>query len=295
MRENNSATLQQQRCTRIVQRVFTNVAVNYDAHAEVFRQTGERLLQRLEVLARRPDRVLDLGCGSGHLIASLRKIFPKAQIAGVDVSASMLQQVGRRSGWWRKAWLIGGDAHSIPLADASVDLVVSNQLLPWCLDPQRVFQEIYRVLTPEGAVFFTTAGPDTLIEYRSLLQNAVSERHDSGLVDMHLLGDAMLSVGFSAPVLDRENIDVSYPSVSALRNELWCTGVINRLNTRLPQGLFAGESRTSSRSAADSPISITLELVQGHGWKGELPAAQHSADGTYQVSFDTLRRELRRK
>ncbi len=258
------------------------------------------MLARLDLLAPVPARVVDLGCGTGALLPQLRQRYPRAKITGIDVSRGMLAQVGKRAGRWRRASLVQADAHVLPLADDSVDLLVSSLLLPWCDDQHRIIQEIFRVLTPGGTVLFTSAGPDTLIEYRRLWQTVDTYDHVFGLVDMHDLGDSMQSAGFSAPVLDREVLRVDYPSVDALEKELRHLGASNIASQRR-RGLMASSTqrRLAEAQAASDGVNnrfmVTLELIQGHAWKPEAPLGKQGESGEFMISMDRFRAGLRKK
>ena len=80
-----------------------------------------------QIGASQPGVVVDLGCGSGELTATLAERWPAAQVRGLDASAEMIS---------RAVGLAGG-ALSFALADASsfdatgVDVLVSNALLQW--------------------------------------------------------------------------------------------------------------------------------------------------------------------
>lgn len=282
--------------TGVIARQFDRIAARYDQHDEVPGQIASRLLERLDYLALTPATVLDLGCGTGKGLEALRLRYRKARLLGIDASPCMLELAAGRFGWWRPPSLILSDAHQLPLPADSVDLVVSSLMLPWCRDPHAVFQEIHRVLKPGGAVLFSSCGPDTFIEYRLLPANALVGVNTFGLVDMHDLGDSMLSTGFSAPVLDRENLTVSYPSVRAFEAELRALGGAN-VATGRRRGLMRGPDRKGSeeRMAGQERFSVTIEIVQGHGWKHETVSGGKTADGDFVISLDQFRRKASNK
>ncbi|MGQ7846811.1 methyltransferase domain-containing protein [Granulosicoccus sp. 3-233] len=292
----------------LVRRHFQKAAGGFDAHAAVFETVGERLRERLDLLAIEPTRVLDLGCRSGYQLDALQRRFPQAQIVGADPAPGPASTAGKPDSWsrWlRRPWrsvrtrlqaepgspeTVACDPHALPFADGSFDLVVCNLLLPWCHSPHRVFEEVARILTGGGAFFFTSAGPDTLLEYRAAWATIDSHPHGFGLVDMHDLGDTLMASGFAAPVLDRDNLRVDYPSMGALQSELRELGALNIANGRR-QGLMSPSVRQAlDTAAADAErFAVTLELVQGHGWKGELDLPGRRAGDEYRVSIDSLR------
>ena len=97
--------------------------------------------------------VVDLGCGSGHLLRELSGRFD--QRIGLDVSRTRLDPLGdgKTDGWeFREADLNG----LFPLADASADVVIANQVIEHILDPVKFSREIHRILRPGGRCVVTT-------------------------------------------------------------------------------------------------------------------------------------------
>jgi len=277
-----------------VARQFDRVAGRYLSYDEVPQQIATRLFERLDYLAMTPQCVLDLGCGPGRGLAELRRRYRKARIIGVDISADMLSLAGGSGRWWRRPKLLQADAHNLPLESGSVDLVVSNLMLPWCHDPYTVFEEIYRVLRPGGAVLFSSCGPDTLLEYRDLWASVDQCIHDFGLIDMHHLGDSMLAAGFSAPVLDRENLEVSYPTVGALEVEMQALGAANLAMGRR-RGLMNDSVRKELQKAAGTAdrFRVTLELIQGHAWKESAGIGDNRQNDEFVFSLDQMKQQIR--
>lgn len=280
---------------RDIRRRFLRANESFDHYAAVHESVGVRLRERLDLLAIEPASVLELGCRSGYQLDALQQRYPKAQILGVDPAPG--SPANLPSSW--PQWLrrrpagplrVACDPHALPLADGSFDLVVSNLLLPWCHSPHRVFEEAARVLRPGGAFMFTSAGPDTLMEYRSLWATIDGYLHGFGLIDMHDIGDTLMASGFAAPVLDRDTLHVDYPDVAALQHELRCLGASNTASGKRP-GLMSPSviASLASAAASQSRFVVSLELIQGHGWKGELRPQRKNTDAEYTVSVDKLR------
>jgi ubiquinone/menaquinone biosynthesis C-methylase UbiE len=115
-------------------------------------RSARRALHEIEDLLGRPIRaeetVLDAGCGTGWLAAGLPRAVPGLSVIGVDVSAGMIAQA-RAAGAWP---LLHADAQRLPLANASVDLIVTRGVLHHLPDVQAALTEWRRVLRPGGAV-----------------------------------------------------------------------------------------------------------------------------------------------
>jgi len=125
------------------------------------------------------------------------------------------------------------DAAHIPLRDASVELVFSNLALPWCEDLSGVFAECQRILRPGGLLLFSTLGPATLQELRAAWSTIDNRPHVHVFLDMHDVGDALIRGGFAAPVMERENLRLTYRSVEGLLRDLHGTGAQNSHVDRL--------------------------------------------------------------
>jgi len=120
---------------------------------------GERLLEHLPPAAMRARRALDVGSGTGFPALELaERLGPGAAVIGVDPwRAAMLRATAKRAAWpVANALLVRGDGAALPLADASIDLVVSNLGVNNFDEPARAFAEVRRVLAPGGTLALST-------------------------------------------------------------------------------------------------------------------------------------------
>ncbi|WP_375444931.1 class I SAM-dependent methyltransferase [uncultured Fibrella sp.] len=101
-----------------------------------------------------PERVLDLGCGTGNNTLPLAIGYPDAQITGIDVSAAMLRYSHARSVGLNvlNVDFLQANAEQLPYADASVDWVQTTAFLHETSKAalENIIKEIYRVLKPGG-------------------------------------------------------------------------------------------------------------------------------------------------
>jgi SAM-dependent methyltransferase len=99
------------------------------------------------------DTVLDIGSGSGTdaLIAG-RLVGPAGCVIGLDMTEAMLDKLRTNIAAANVANVVGlaGNAESIPLPDASVDVVTTNGVINLVPDKSRAIREIARVLRPGG-------------------------------------------------------------------------------------------------------------------------------------------------
>lgn len=110
-----------------------------------------------ELLAARPGhRVLDLGCGAGHLTAELAgDVGSDGQVLGLDRQASMLTAARSRvaaEGQGARCDFVIGEAKAVPAADGVFDRAVAVQVLEYVADVGLAIAELHRVVRPGGVV-----------------------------------------------------------------------------------------------------------------------------------------------
>jgi len=254
----------------LARRSFESAAAAYDQAAALQQEVGQRLLQRLDLVKIQPDRILDLGSGTGQCIPDLLARYKKAQVVALDIALPMLWRARKRGRWLRKPRCVCADAERLPFADSSFDLVFSNLMLQWCVELEVVFTELQRVLRPGGLLLFTSFGPDTLHELRGSWQQVDGYSHVNAFADMHDVGDALLRTRFADPVMDVERLTVTYADVWKLMRELKQIGAHNVTLGR-PRGL-TGKARMQRLVGAyehyrsQGVLPASYEIVNGHAW-----------------------------
>jgi malonyl-CoA O-methyltransferase len=148
-----------QRDKRAVAQSFSRAADKYDAIAQIQASVRDALLSRCD--DEPAGCALDLGCGTGAALEFLRERYPTATLLSADIAEGMLQFAQAHHDG---VTFITADAEQLPLADASIDRVVSSLALQWCESPAIWFAEIWRVLKPGGRAYIATLGTDTLSE-----------------------------------------------------------------------------------------------------------------------------------
>jgi malonyl-CoA O-methyltransferase len=255
-----------------VRRLASAAAGHYDAAAWLPKQVAAALMEHLLPVRITPVRVLDVGAGTGICSRLLSAHYPSARIMCVDCAPPMLR-VARARGprWFSRHSYACGDAESLPVADASMDLVVSSLMLPSCPSADAVLAEFHRVLKPGGLLMFTSLGPDTLRELREAWRVVDDDVHVHAFIDMHDLGDALLRAGLSDVVMDTERFTGRYQDLSALTAEMTQLGVTNAALGR-PKGLttpsrLAWVAEEYEKARRDRTLPASFEVVFGHGWR----------------------------
>jgi SAM-dependent methyltransferase len=114
----------------------------------------QTLAERLPLAS--AGHILDLGCGTGDLIATVGRRAPDAQWVGCDRAIGMLR-VARRA---TPGAFVAGDAASVPLRSELFDVVILAFALFHLPDPIRGLQEAHRVLQPQGTLGIAVWGFD---------------------------------------------------------------------------------------------------------------------------------------
>ena len=146
------------------------------------------------------ETVLDLGSGAGFdCFLAAKRVGAKGRVIGVDMTPEMIDKARRNA----KAVAAEnvefrlGEIERLPVADASVDAILSNCVINLSPDKASVFREVFRVLRPGGRlaiadVVQTASMPDALAESLDALTGCVS-----GASAVRALEELLASAGFS--------------------------------------------------------------------------------------------------
>ena len=277
---------------------FDRASASYEAAAVLQARVADELLNRLEPFRFTPEVVLDVGAGTGRMTGELKRRHRRALVVALDLAPGMLREAKRHQQLFRRFERVCGDALRLPVADASVDVVVSSLMLQWCDPPDPAFAEIRRVLKPDGFFAFSTLGPDTLRELRSAWAEADGMAHPYNHVnhftDMHDIGDALVRAGLSEPVLDVDRMQLTYPNALALMRDLKTIGAHNVTAGR-PRGLV-GRARLQRMQDAyesfrrDGRLPATYEVVYGVAWGAAGRPTSAMVGGEARIAPGAIRR-----
>jgi arsenite methyltransferase len=101
------------------------------------------------------ERVLDLGSGAGFdCFLAAKKVGATGKVIGVDMTPEMLDKARANAakGKYTNVEFRLGEIENLPVADNSVDVIISNCVINLAPNKKRVFEEAYRVLAPKGRV-----------------------------------------------------------------------------------------------------------------------------------------------
>ena len=136
-----------------MERFFDRAAFDWDSRTETGSPTHlQPLATAVTEMPSDPERVLEIGCGTGEGSLFLAREFPRASVRGLDLSAEMVRRATRKIGLDPDARVAfrEGDASSLPWPPDSFDLVAQINMPVF-------FSEISRVLRPGGSVIVTSS------------------------------------------------------------------------------------------------------------------------------------------
>ena len=130
---------------------------------------------------REGETVLDLGSGAGFdLLIAAEKVGPEGRIIGIDMTPEMITtaQANIAASGHRNIEVRQGIIENLPVADASVDWVISNCVINLSPEKKKVFEEIYRVLKPGGRFSISDIVvanfPEYLRNHRALYNSCIA-------------------------------------------------------------------------------------------------------------------------
>jgi len=264
-------------------------------HGEV----GRRMAERLPIIRHPPQRWLDWWAHAGGSAAAVRAAYPQAQRIAVEPDeASRANSTARLPPWWsRRRWGPQADAVVTQNAvdPAGAEMVWANMMLHVCADLHAVFAAWQRALVPDGFLMFSTFGPASLRELRTLYERKHWGPAFYPFADMHDLGDLLVQAGFADPVMDQELVTLTWSSPQAALAELRTLGgnvhAGRHAGMRTPRWHAQLLSELQRKSDADGRVALSFEIVYGHALRPR-PRARVAPVTT--VALEDLRADLAR-
>ena len=262
-------------------KVFNRAASSYEDYCVLQDKISDNLFDRLELINIDPKKLVDLGCGTGKNGIKLNKKYKSGRLVNYDLSDNMLylakdkfsglfSQLTRRSS---SVSYVCGDIEQLPFREDSFDLVWTSSALQWCNSLPGTFDEIKRVLKPNGLFIFSTFGPRTLYELKEVNERISGVSKANQFIDMHNIGDLLVSSGFSDPVLDVENFTLTYPSTEKLLLDIGkigaSSGNVNRGKGLRGRGFMESIKKEYELFKHDGIYPATYEVIYGHAWNIE--------------------------
>jgi arsenite methyltransferase len=202
------------------------------------------------------ETVLDLGAGAGFdCFLAARSVGDKGRVIGVDMTPEMVEKAreNARKGNYANVEFRLGEIETLPVADNSVDAVISNCVINLSPDKKRVFAETFRALKPGGRLMISDIV--LLKELPAFIKNSIEAY--IGCVSGALLKDEYLTAIKEAGFQDVKIMGETAFPMEFMANDPTVKGLVEHLRI-LPEKIGeVAESIRSIKVSGVKPVSIT--------------------------------------
>ncbi|NQV58290.1 MAG: methyltransferase domain-containing protein [Alphaproteobacteria bacterium] len=277
---------------RAVRRHRDRAAAGLADYDFLLREVADRLADCLPDIKRSFPTALDLGCHGGQLSEVLAGRGGIEWLLQCDLSPAMLAHAsGPR---------LVADEEALPFAEARFDLIISVLSLHWVNDLPGTLAQIRRALKPDGLFLAAMLGGGSLEELRQALLAAEIEvmggasPRVSPFVDPHDAGALLQRAGFALPVVDTDQIVLSYADPFAMMAELRGLGENNAVAERQShftrRAVIQAGARHYHQSYGDSDgrIPATFQIITLSGWAPHDSQQQPLARGSGQMPLSEV-------
>ncbi len=141
-------------------------AATYDRLPIPMTRWGETVVGWLDLAG--DERVLDAGCGTGQVTATLRDRVPHGHVIALDGSPSMIERARARLGADRMEYLVADLGRPLPI-DEPVDAILSTATFHWIADHDALFANLAAVLAPGGQLAAQCGGAGNIASIEAAL------------------------------------------------------------------------------------------------------------------------------
>lgn len=150
-------------------RHLNRIASQYNRYAVVQKRMAYQLIQHLMAHASTPKVIVEWGCGTGYFTQLLLDLLKPDRLIAIDIAEKMIEHAKNHITSSKVEWIIG-DIENQVWIESLVDLIVSNSVLHWVVQPNALIQQSWQRLRLGGQFVHTVMGPDTFQELRTLFR-----------------------------------------------------------------------------------------------------------------------------
>ena len=252
------------------------IANNSKEYDYLFDEVNKRLFERLSIIKRKFNNVLELGSRTGNTINFFNTRKDIKNLLITDLSKDMLLQAKQKN-FREKKYFINLNESNLPFKNKKFNLVFSNLYLHWSNDFLMNLNEIYRVLKPDGVFLCSIFGSETLKELKYSLCTAEEKitknitPRVSPFIKLQDAGSLLQKVGFQLPVIDKDTIKILYNDLFSLMRDLRGMGesnsLINRKKNFTTKKIFNLANNIYKENFSEKrKIYATFEIFYLIGW-----------------------------
>lgn len=261
---------------RSVVRRHRDRAANLGRAEFLYEHAARDLVERLCSINRTFDTALILGSRRGEAAQILRQSGFEGSLFQSDFSLRMAQESQLNQS---TAPVVVFDEELVPIAEHSVDLILSPLTLHWLNDLPGALIQLCRALRPDGLILASLFGGSTLAGLRDTmlkteldLENGASQRI-SPVLDLRDAAGLLQRAGFALPVADTETVEVTYESCMGLLADLRAMGetsALMRRDRRTPPRAFwpmVVDRYDKTLAGPDGRVRGEFEIITLTGWR----------------------------
>ncbi len=160
------------------------------------------------------ETVLDLGSGAGiDCFLAAQKVGPEGRVIGVDMTPEMIAKAraNARAGGYRNVEFRLGEIEHLPVADRSVDAVLSNCVINLAPEKGQVYREAFRVLKPGGRFAVSDVVATRPITPEERANPALWSSCSSGALEAGAIEGLLRAAGFEEILIDLKDPEAAAP------------------------------------------------------------------------------------
>ena len=247
-------------------RSFDKVAQTYDINAGLQQYMACVLFALCKKYTENSTTALDIGTGTGYGVRLLCNSYPQTKVVGIDLSQQMILKSKASCSRFQNAHFACADADKLPFAESTFDLIYSNAFIQWCSDSGSLFKQLRNILKEEGRLFFSTFGPQTLIEIKESWKAVDDHPHTLKFKDAEQMKQELRDNGFEVELCLRALKVMHHEGVRSALRSLKDIGAQNHLMNRLsgltsPQKLRAMSEMYLDRYGVQGFVPTTYEIL----------------------------------
>jgi malonyl-CoA O-methyltransferase len=270
-----------------MKQTFNRIAASYDHYAVLQREIADRLVDRLSFFKSPPKRILEIGCATGYFTEKLSALYPEASITTIDFSENMLNIARKKS--LKNVQFVEQDIFESAFRAGQFDAIIFNLFPDDHANMQRLLERCYAWLSLDGFLMFSTLGVDSLKELRAAFASVDEYAHVNQYIDLHIIGDMLLKIGFFQPVMNAEWVTLTYRNLHTLWADLKGVGSYvyddrKRYGLLTPRDLKVIEA-TYDNLRVDDLYPATYEITYG---MAEKKATQTVTEGVATIPVSAI-------